>query len=57
MSQDVHCTALSKWLNPPVVVVPKADSLVGAGISLARLDRLLYNQLYENILLLFCRLR
>ena len=28
------------------VVVPKADSLVGAGISLARLDRLLYKRRY-----------
>ena len=48
MSQDVHCTALSKWLNPPVVVVPKADSLVGARVSPDRLDHLLHNAVTKN---------
>jgi len=46
-TRGFHQSVLSKQLNPrSEVVVPKADSLVRADVSLDRLDRLLRKQHY-----------
>jgi hypothetical protein len=42
-TRGVHQSVLSKQLSPPSeVAVPKADFLVGGGVSLDRLDHLLH---------------
>jgi transcription elongation factor Elf1 len=53
-SRGVHQSVLSKSTKPPSeVAVPKVGSLVGGGVWLDRLDRLLYNQLYETFFYCF----